>query len=73
MMTVADKRLILPHMQFSSSFNNNNNDLIKPEDASTPVHVDNQDNGDVSEDKSEEVTLNMNTSKQVLDTIPEQE
>ena len=73
MMTVADKRLILPHMQFSSSFNNNNNDLIKPEDASTPVHVDNQDNGDISEDKSEDVTLNMNTSKQVLDTIPEQE
>ena len=69
---VADKRLVLPHMQFSSSINNNNI-LIKPEDASTPVHGDNNDECDLSEAKSEEILQNVSTSRAVLDTIIEQE
>ena len=70
---VGDKRLVLPHMQFSSSVNNNNI-LIKPEpeDASTPVHGDNNQDSDLSEAKSEEI-LNVNTSRAVLDTIIEQD
>ena len=69
---VADKRLVLPYMQFSSSVNNNNI-LIKPEDASTPVHGDNNDECDLSEAKSEEILHNVSTSRAVLDTIIEQE
>ena len=69
---IADKRLVLPHMQFSNSVNNNNI-LIKPEDASTPVQSDNHDDCDISEAKSEEILQNVSTSRVVLDTILEQE
>jgi len=70
--TLADKRLVLPHMQFSSSIMNNNF-LIKPEDASTPVHGDNHDDSDLSAAKSEEILQCVNTSRAVLDTILEQD